>query len=174
MDLEAAAQRFAAAGVARLGTASAGGRPHLVPITFALISQGLIVSAVDHKPKRTTALRRLTNIAANPSVCVLADAYHDDWEQLWWVRADGRARVLGPDRGDPLWAAAVEALVSRYRQYASTRPQGEIVVIFVERWSWWSAADGAGSGMPDPATNFVDNPGRQTYGFADGQHDQQR
>src|SRR4051794_4566263 len=35
----------------------------------------VIVFAVDHKPKSTTALRRLDNIAANPQVCFLVDRY---------------------------------------------------------------------------------------------------
>ncbi|MET0817185.1 MAG: TIGR03668 family PPOX class F420-dependent oxidoreductase, partial [Solirubrobacteraceae bacterium] len=91
-----ARERLAGARVARLATAAADGRPHVVPCTFAVLGEDTIVSAVDHKPKRTTALRRLANIAANPRVAVLADHYEDDWDALWWARADGVARVLEP------------------------------------------------------------------------------
>lgn len=77
--------------VARLSTTRADGRPHVVPMTFALLSGGehadALVTAVDAKPKRTTDLQRLRNIAANPAVSVLVDHYDDDWTQLWWVRA---------------------------------------------------------------------------------------
>src|SRR5579862_2932491 len=94
MDGAEARERFASSMVARLATIGYTDDPHLVPITFALIGESTLVTAVDHKPKRTTALRRLANIAAHPQVSVLVDHYEDDWDRLWWVRADGRARVV--------------------------------------------------------------------------------
>jgi PPOX class probable F420-dependent enzyme len=133
---------FAAARVAHLATADARGRPHLVPIAFALLGADMIVSAVDHKPKRTTALRRLANVAANPAVAVLVDHYSDDWDQLWWARADGRGRVLEPsgDSDEPqLRAAAVGALSERYSQYRERPPAGAVLAIEVTRWSAWRA-----------------------------------
>src|SRR4051794_4921374 len=82
-------ERFAAARVARLATSG----PHIVPICFALDGD-TIWSAVDAKPKRTRALRRLENIARDPRVSVLTDHYDDsDWSRLWWARADGTATV---------------------------------------------------------------------------------
>ncbi len=89
-----ARRRFASARVARLATADAGGRPHIVPIVFA-VEGDIIYSAVDHKPKRTTALRRLANMAENPFVALLVDYYDDDWSRLWWARADGTGRLRG-------------------------------------------------------------------------------
>ncbi|KLL11112.1 MULTISPECIES: TIGR03668 family PPOX class F420-dependent oxidoreductase [Protofrankia] len=93
LDAGEARRRFAAARVARLATVDAAGQPHLVPVTFAL-QDNAIVTAVDHKPKRSTALRRLANIAANPRVALIADHYDEDWRTLWWARADGLARVI--------------------------------------------------------------------------------
>jgi PPOX class probable F420-dependent enzyme len=90
-----ARQRFAAAGVARLATADAAGRPHIVPVTFA-VDGDVVYSAVDAKPKRSTALKRLANVAANPAVALLVDHYADDWNELWWVRAYGTGRVVDP------------------------------------------------------------------------------
>jgi PPOX class probable F420-dependent enzyme len=128
--------RFAATPVARLATVGADGLPHLVPVCFALLGDR-IVTAVDHKPKRTSRLRRLANIAANPGVCVLVDAYDPaDWSALWWARADGTARVAdGPGS-----AEAIAALVERYPQYRARRPDGPVIEIAVTRWSGWSAA----------------------------------
>lgn len=126
--------RFAAARVARLATAGADGVPHLVPIVFAVAGER-IVTAVDAKPKSTNALRRLENIAANPSVAVLVDHYDDDWTQLWWVRVDGRAAVAAGDETRD----AIELLSARYRQYETQPPPGPVVAIDVERWSGWSA-----------------------------------
>jgi nitroimidazol reductase NimA-like FMN-containing flavoprotein (pyridoxamine 5'-phosphate oxidase superfamily) len=54
-----------AARIARLATVDALGTPHLVPIVFA-VDGDRVYSAVDAKPKRTPALRRLANIAVNP------------------------------------------------------------------------------------------------------------
>jgi PPOX class probable F420-dependent enzyme len=123
-----------------LATAGSTGRPHLVPITFALLDDATLVTAVDHKPKRTTALRRLDNIAANPQVTVLVDHYDDDWVQLWWARADGLARVLEPGQEPTVRAQALSALSARYPQYVEQPPQGALIVIDVERFSGWSAA----------------------------------
>jgi PPOX class probable F420-dependent enzyme len=135
---EEARRRFAGARVARLATAGADGRPHIVPIVFAQAGE-TIYSAVDAKPKRTTALRRLANVVANPRVAVLADHYDDDdWRALWWVRADGSGRVL--DAGEPEARDAVARLAQRYAQYREQPPTGAVLAIDVERWSGWSGA----------------------------------
>jgi PPOX class probable F420-dependent enzyme len=133
---EQLAERFASARVARLATVGPDGAPHVVPITFAVLG-ATIVHAVDHKPKRTRALRRLANITAHPAVSVLADHYEDDWSALWWVRADGRARII--DAAGDEGAAAIAALTARYPQYRATPPAGPVVVVDVARWSGWTA-----------------------------------
>jgi PPOX class probable F420-dependent enzyme len=146
MTDEEARRRFANAQVARLATADADGRPHLVPMVFALASGrdtgethsgDTIYSAVDAKPKRSTSLRRLANIAANPRVAILVDHYEDDWHALWWVRADGSGRVLDADT--PEGRDAIARLMARYPQYRKQPPQGPVVAIDVTRWSSWSA-----------------------------------
>jgi PPOX class probable F420-dependent enzyme len=128
---------FASVRVARLATVDAEGRPHLVPITFALDGDD-IVTAVDHKPKRTTRLRRLANIEANPRVSVLADRYEDDWSRLWWARADGTARIVEPGASEH--ERAVSRLAARYPQYEEQRPAASVILVSVSRWSGWRAA----------------------------------
>jgi PPOX class probable F420-dependent enzyme len=138
MQPDDARARFAASQVARLATVGADGLPHLVPVCFAVVDDR-IVTAVDHKPKRTTQLRRLRNIAANPQVCLLVDAYDAvDWAALWWARADGTARVLRA--GSAAEVAAIAALVERYPQYRAQRPAGPAIAILVSRWTGWSAS----------------------------------
>ena len=44
---------------------------------------------MDQKPKSGTNLKRLQNVGENPRVTMLADEYSDDWDTLWWARADG-------------------------------------------------------------------------------------
>ena len=129
-----ARERFAAARVARLATADAAGRPHLVPVVFA-VDGDCIYNAVDAKPKRTTALRRLANVTENPAVALLVDHYDDaDWGALWWVRAEGRGRVLAA--GDDEARRAVALLKQRYPQQ---RAVGAVLAVDVDRWSGWAA-----------------------------------
>jgi PPOX class probable F420-dependent enzyme len=139
LDQTEARTRFAAARVARLATASADGRPHLVPMVFA-VQDDTVYSAVDDvKPKATTRLKRLANIAANPAVALLADHYEDDWTALWWVRADGRARLLDPREPEAERARAL--LGGRYPQYRAAPPPGVVVAVDVARWSGWASAE---------------------------------
>ncbi|HET6916199.1 MAG TPA: TIGR03668 family PPOX class F420-dependent oxidoreductase [Acidimicrobiales bacterium] len=137
MTGEEARRRFSEAMVARLATSDRSGRPHLVPIVFA-VDGDTVVSAVDHKPKSTTSLRRLANIAENPTVALLVDEYGEDWDRLWWARADGSARVLAADTVAA--RQAVDLLVARYPQYQQRRPSGQVLVVDVRRWSGWSAS----------------------------------
>jgi PPOX class probable F420-dependent enzyme len=126
---------FGVARVARLATVGPDGAPHVVPIVFALAGD-VIYSAVDAKPKRHHRLRRLANIAHEPRVSVLVDHYADDWSLLWWVRADGVARVLASS------AAALSALRGKYPQYDAVAVEGPFLEIEVRRWSSWSATPG--------------------------------
>lgn len=138
MSSAEARRRLGAARVARLATVDAGGHPQLVPVVFALVGE-TIYSVVDAKPKRTSELRRLQNVRANPSVSLLVDHYDDaDWNALWWVRADGAARVL--ERTEPEAREAVAHLAERYPQQ---RAIGSVLAIDVARWTGWSAAPGA-------------------------------
>ena len=129
-----ARRRFAAARVARLATADAAGRPHIVPVTFA-VDGDVVYSAVDAKPKRSTALKRLANVAANPSVALLVDHYAEEWNELWWVRADGTARVVDPE--DPEGVRALSLLAERYPHFAA---RGAVLAVDVRRWSGWAAS----------------------------------
>ena len=126
--------RVVRASVARLATVRPDGHPHIVPITFALDGD-TIVTAVDHKPKTTTALQRLANIEANPVASVLIDHYEDDWSRLWWVRGDGTPRVLAAGAGRE---KAIERLVDKYAPYRDNPPDGPVISLFVDRWLSWS------------------------------------
>jgi PPOX class probable F420-dependent enzyme len=135
MDATAMREHVVDARVASLATVDAGGKPHVVPVCFAL-EDDTIYFAVDAKPKRTTDLKRLRNIAANPAVVVLVDHYEEDWTKLWWVRVDGTARVL-PEGVQA--ERAIDLLVDRYPQYRRARPGGPAVAISIKRMSGWSA-----------------------------------
>ena len=137
MSPERSRERFAAARHALLATADASGAPHLVPIVFALAAE-TIYNAVDRKPKRTTELRRIANAGANPRVAVLVEHYSEDWDELWWVRAEGSARVIAAEGVEG--AAALELLADRYERYRREPPPGPLLAIDVSRWSGWAAS----------------------------------
>ncbi len=125
--------RFGHAPIARLATATPDGRPHLVPVVFAL-HDGVVYTAVDTKPKTTQRLRRLTNIEHNPQVSLLVDHYDEDWTQLWWVRADGIATIHHD--GSTLLTGR-ELLRAKYAQYQSFSLTGPVVAVAVRHWSSW-------------------------------------
>ncbi len=129
--------RFAAARVARLATVDPDGRPHLVPVVFALAGE-TVYSVVDAKPKRSPALRRLDNVRAHAAIALLADHYDEDWSRLWWVRADGEGRVLHPAEAEAVTAVAL--LRARYPQQEA---RGEVLAVDVARWSGWAASESA-------------------------------
>lgn len=133
LDAAEARRRFAAARVAVLGTVGHDAAPHLVPVAFA-VRGDVIYSAVDDKPKRTRELRRLRNARENPRVALLVEHYEEQWEALWWVRADGRARVL-----DPSEPAAREAAVALRERYPQQSGAGEVLAVDVEHWTGWAA-----------------------------------
>jgi PPOX class probable F420-dependent enzyme len=121
--------------VARLATTDPDGRPHLVPIVFALDGDTLY-SAVDRKPKRSTTLRRIENARARPEVTILVDHYDDDWTRLWWIRLRGSARIL--DAGEER-AHALQLLREKYSQYRSEPPDGPVLAVDVTEVREWAA-----------------------------------
>jgi PPOX class probable F420-dependent enzyme len=135
MTPERMRQLVAEARVARLATLTPDGRPHLVPISFALEADTLY-SAVDDKPKRSRRLQRLANVRANPDVAVLADHYDEDWSRLWWVRLRGRGRVL--EHGSEA-ETALGLLADKYEQYRRQPPGVPVLAIDVAEWRGWEA-----------------------------------
>ena len=120
--------------IGRLATVSAGGDPHVVPVTFAEVESRLAIG-IDEKPKTTFQLKRLSNIRANPRVALLWDRYDEDWTQLWWVRADGVASI---EEQGTLWGRAWQALNEKYGQYEGRAHNGPVIMIEVTKWSGWA------------------------------------
>lgn len=129
--------------VGRLATANAEGRPHAVPVCYALVDDQ-VLSAIDAKPKQVGPhrLRRVRNVRANPEVSLIVDRYTDDWDALAWVRVDGTARVLDP--GEDVHADGVTALRDKYDQYADhPLEQRPALAIEPERVVSWGRLDGS-------------------------------
>lgn len=132
VEIDEMRERLAAGRVARLATLAPDGAPRLVPVCFALEGDR-IVTAIDGKPKSTRRLARLAAVAREPRVSLLVDEWSEDWTRLWWVRADGEARVSDLD------AASLRRLAAKYPQYEADPPAGPMIEIAVSRWTGWSA-----------------------------------
>ena len=123
--------------VAHLATADASGAPHVVPVCFAVAGTNAYIT-VDEKPKRRlgNALKRLRNIAENPSVALVADYYDDrDWSRLGWVMLRGRAEILptGPEHDE-----AQQLLRERYPQMQEmSLDEHPVIAIRIDRAVDW-------------------------------------
>jgi PPOX class probable F420-dependent enzyme len=129
--------------VGRLATADAQGRPHVVPVCFAIEAGSLYVT-IDEKPKRASArpLKRLRNLRENPQVAFVADRYDEDWRRLGWVMLRGRADVLHEgaehDRAQVL-------LRERYEPYRTMQlAELPVIALRIERAASWGNLAAAG------------------------------
>src|SRR5580698_9216593 len=112
-----------------MATVTEVGRPHIVPVTFA-VDGNYIYTAVDAKPKNETAargLQRVRNIEAEPRVALLADHYADDWTSLWWARVD-RDRTATCCPADRAADRALPAVPRRGSARPGDRDSGGAVV----------------------------------------------
>jgi PPOX class probable F420-dependent enzyme len=135
-DLEQAEarRRFAAGRVARQATVAADGRPRVVPCCFVLAGD-VVYSAVDEKPKSSPDLARLRDMAVHPDVTFVVDHYEEDWDEVWWARVRGQARMAAGDEE----ASAVVLLREKYPQYQAHQLARVVAVDVIEMKGWTSA-----------------------------------
>ncbi len=121
--------------VAHLATADGRAVPHVMPVCFA-VTGGALYITIDRKPKgNPRTLKRLRNIAANPSAALVADRYDDDWTRLGWVMIRGRAEIL---EGGVEHEQAQQLLRTRYRQYQTMAIGGlPVISIRIEQVTSW-------------------------------------
>ncbi|HUR02216.1 MAG TPA: TIGR03668 family PPOX class F420-dependent oxidoreductase [Nonomuraea sp.] len=130
--------------VAHLATADERGRPHVVPVCYAVVG-GTIYVPIDEKPKRLAeprALRRVRNLLANPRAALSVDLYDDgDWSRLGWVLLEGPVRLLESSDSSE-HATAIAALRERYLQYQSMALERSLLIsLEVQRVATWGRLD---------------------------------
>ena len=115
--------------VARLSTVTPSRVPHSVPICFALSGNDTIYTPIDAKPKKNKSkpLKRIINIASNDEVVVLFDRYSENWTELAYVMAKGKAKVVSDEQENLL---AAKLLEDRYIQYRDQNylPRGATII----------------------------------------------
>lgn len=123
--------------IGRLATADVDGRPHAVPVCFALVDDH-IVTPIDEKPQRVSpdALRRTRDIRENPRVALIVDHYTEDWSQLGWVQVRGTATRCSPiDDSHPPGIGALREKYDQYTQHdLEERPLIRIAPGSVRSW----------------------------------------
>ena len=132
-----ASRLLRSARIAHLATASKRSQPHVIPICYAFDGKHFY-SPIDEKPKRTTKLKRLTNIASNPNVALVIDHYEEDWRKLAYVLIFGTARLHYSGK---IYRQAVALLQRKYPQYRrmaiAERP---MIVITAKKTVSWSGS----------------------------------
>jgi PPOX class probable F420-dependent enzyme len=126
--------------VARLATSDAEGHPHVVPVCYAWDGERF-VTPLDEKPKRVgdRDLRRVRNIEARHEAAIVIDRYDDDWSQLGYLLAQGRAELLPPDA--PAHAQLLALLRARYPQYQAMKLENRpLITVTPSRITAWGPA----------------------------------
>lgn len=130
--------------VGRLATATRAGRPHVVPLCYAVLDARTLVFAIDDKPKAAgRRLRRLANLMENDRYALLVDRWDEDWGRLAYVLVEGTGRLAAVGSGRE---RAIEALRARYPQYVEMglgAERHEVVELRVERVHHWRATPGS-------------------------------
>ena len=135
MERAEALVRLGAARVGRFASLGREGRPHVVPVTFAVLDE-FVVHMIDDKPKTTGRLQRLRNVEANPLASLLVDHYDEDWSKLWWIRVDGDVTI---ETGGELWERARSALATKYGRYRESPPQGPAICLAMKKLTYWES-----------------------------------
>jgi len=117
--------------VARLATAGADGRPHVIPVCYAFDGERFFFP-IDEKPKRVgpARLKRVRNIQENPRVALVIDDYAEDWTQLRFILVQGVAEIVD---GGATHVTALGLLRDRYPQYRAMRLEERPVVAISPR-----------------------------------------
>src|SRR5271169_672596 len=89
--------------VGHLGLLDDGGRPRVLPVTYAIHEQA-VWTAINNKPKSSDREpARVRWLRERPSAALTIDRYEDDWSRLCWVQLIGTVSVIdGPPEGPVL------------------------------------------------------------------------
>jgi hypothetical protein len=62
------------------------------------------------------------------------DHYDEDWSELWWVRVDGRGRIVDDEHERD---TAVRLLMEKYSQYGDVPIPGPVLALDIEAVTSW-------------------------------------
>jgi nitroimidazol reductase NimA-like FMN-containing flavoprotein (pyridoxamine 5'-phosphate oxidase superfamily) len=108
--------------VCRVGTVSADGVPHLVPVCHVLDGGQLYFGSARDA-------RKVKNLRANPHAVVTVDLYSEAWPNLKGVMIQGEASVID---GGPRFRKLRRLLYEKYPQYPKEAALEERESVIVE------------------------------------------
>ena len=117
-----------------LATAHAERGVDAVPVVFIVDGTWIVIPIDTVKAKTTTRLQRLKNIVVDARVVVLVEHYDDDWTELWWVRANGRAVEA------PVTDAWLAAFAAKYPDYDAPGAIKSVILMTANSVTGWSAS----------------------------------
>lgn len=134
LEPDSCRDRLEASRFAVLGTTNGDGTPHLVPVVFAVEDSDVLIPVDTVKAKRSTRLRRITNLERTRAAALLVDHRSEDWSDLWWVRAD-----LGFVGMEP--AEVAGPLRAKYAPYEDEASIAQVLRLRIHRLTGWVAGE---------------------------------
>lgn len=133
-------RRLASSDHGVLGTVHAERGVDAVPVCFAVFDGDVAVPIDRVKPKGTTPLQRVRNLARDGRAALLCEHWdRHDWDQLWWVRAS--LLQVADARAEAVTAECELRLRVKYPQYRDEEFAG-LLVFEVVGLQGWSASGG--------------------------------
>lgn len=109
-----------------------------VPVVFSVVDEFVGIPVDQVKPKSSFRLQRERNLETDPRATLLIEHWdRDDWNQLWWVRAE--LRWEGPAT-DEQTAQLGSRLSTAFRQY-DDHPFASILALRIVGVSGWAATE---------------------------------
>ena len=111
-----------------------------MPVLYAADGDGFVAVPVDRvKPKASPRLQRVRNLESDPRAALLVEHWdRQDWNRLWWVRAE--LRWHGDDGGmEGRSSALARHLAGTFPQYRDL-PFSSIVLLRIISVIGWSAS----------------------------------
>jgi PPOX class probable F420-dependent enzyme len=127
--------------VVRFATVDERGRPHVVPVIFAIDGDTFYSPTDRPNDHRPLPPKRLRNLEHNGQVTILADRYDEDWLKAWWVRLRGTGRVVaeGTER-----IRALGLVDRKYPQFDGdvyAERGGPVLAVDISDWLGWAYGD---------------------------------
>ncbi len=132
LDTDACWERLGRSGHGVLGTVHPDRGVDAVPVVFVTADRQLVIPIDTVKAKSGERLQRLVNLDVDSRAVLLVDHYDDDWSQLWWVRAHGRAA-----EGDA--NPYLDPLGNAFPAYRASGTVTSVILLAVDELTGWTA-----------------------------------
>ena len=106
--------------VCRVATSGATGKPHVVPVCHAMSGDKLYIGSGKGC--------KVKNLAKNPQITVVVDAYSEAWSLLRGVMIQGRAKIVARGPGFRRGRDLLYRKYPHYRREAALSPSDSVIV----------------------------------------------